>query len=83
MFELIFIEKETANVVYAVNEVVMVRHITASEVGFTDRHGHIRSCSFPHSEVLLVERYDETKPDPRRERAFLRDSNIRKALRWL
>lgn len=58
MFELIFIDRETGRVNYAVTDVSVIRHITPSEVGFTEKGGHIRSCSFPHSEKLEVNRID-------------------------
>lgn len=58
MFELIFINRKTGLVNYAVTDVTMVRHITPSEVSFTERGGRIRSCSFPRTEKLEVERID-------------------------
>lgn len=59
MFELIFVERKTGNVVYAINEVTLVRYVTPSEVGFVDKMGHIRSASFPHSENLEIKRMDD------------------------
>lgn len=56
MLVLIFINRETGEVAYAVNEVGLVRYVTPSEVGFTDKDGHIRAASFPHSEKLEVNR---------------------------
>lgn len=58
MFELIFRDRATGHVNYAVTDVAVIRHITPSEVGFTEKGGRIRSCSFPHSEKLEIDRID-------------------------
>lgn len=55
-FELIFRHRETGEVVYVVNDVSMIRHITPSEVGFVEKGGRIRSSSFPHTENVEVNR---------------------------
>jgi len=60
MFEIIFKDRETSKVLYAVTDVVTIRHITASEVGFTYRGGRISSCSFPRTEELEIRRIDQT-----------------------
>ena len=46
---------ETDKVEYAVTDVNLVRHITPSEVGFTDKTGRIRSMPFLHTERVEVE----------------------------
>lgn len=56
MFNLIFTDHKSGRVTYAVSEVTLVRYITPSEVGFTDRFGHIRASSFTQAEDLKVER---------------------------
>lgn len=56
MFELIFRDRDTGHVNYAVTEVTLIRHITPSEVGFTDKEGHIRSSSFIQTENLEIVR---------------------------
>lgn len=56
MFEIIFIDRETGQVRHAITDVTLIRHITPSEVGFTDKEGHIRSSSFTQNEYLTVER---------------------------
>lgn len=56
MFELVFIDRETDKVVYAIADVAVVRYVTLSEVGFTDTDGRIRSASFTRSEKLVVDR---------------------------
>lgn len=56
MFELIFINRETGEVNYAINDVTLVRYITPSEVGFVDTAGHIRSAIFLQTEKLEIER---------------------------
>lgn len=56
MFELIFINRETGKVTYAITSVACVRYITASEVGFIYKNGRKGSCSFPQTEKLEVER---------------------------
>lgn len=53
MMELVFIDKKTREVNYAVTEVERIRWITPSEVGFTCK-GRVRSASFPHNEVLEI-----------------------------
>lgn len=58
MFEIIFKNRKTGEVTYAVTEVTLIRHITPSEVGFTYRGGRISSCSFPHTEELEIKRID-------------------------
>lgn len=58
MFELIFVDRETGKVKYAVTEVTRIRHITSSEVGFTYKTGREASCSFPQTEKLEVNRIE-------------------------
>jgi hypothetical protein len=67
MFELIFIERETEKVVYAITDVRLVRYITGSEVGFVDSTGHIRASSFPQNEDLRVERIAKMTPERQQE----------------
>lgn len=54
MLELIFVNKETGQVNYAITGVSFVRYITPSEVGF-DKEGRSGSCSFLHTETLEVQ----------------------------
>jgi hypothetical protein len=56
MFELIFRDRETGYVNYAVTGITLIRHVTPSEVGFTDKDGHIRSSSFTQTENLEIVR---------------------------
>lgn len=53
MMELIFLDDETDEVKYAIDDVSHVRYITPSEVGF-DRNGRSGSASFPLTERLEV-----------------------------
>jgi hypothetical protein len=53
MLELVFAEKETGRVTYAITDVSRVRYVTSSEVGFYV-NGRARSCSFPHTERLEI-----------------------------
>jgi hypothetical protein len=55
MFELIFIDRKTGQVNYAIADVAYVRYITPSEVGF-DKEDRSGSASFPQTEKLEVER---------------------------
>jgi hypothetical protein len=55
MFELIFVDRETGRVNYAIDRVSRVRYITPSEVGF-DKEGRPGSASFTRTEKLEVER---------------------------
>lgn len=57
MFELIFIDRETSRVNYAITGVTRVRYITPTEVGF-DKDGRSGSASFPHTEKLEVDRIE-------------------------
>lgn len=57
MFELIFMDRKTDHVNYAITDVARVRYITASEVGF-DKDGRSGSVSFPQTEKLVVERIE-------------------------
>lgn len=57
MFELIFIDRTTEHVNYAITNITRIRYITSSEVGF-DKEGRSGSASFPQSEKLVVERID-------------------------
>lgn len=54
-FELIFIDRETGKVNYAITGVSRVRYVTPSEVGF-DKDGRSGSASFTHTEKLEVDR---------------------------
>lgn len=56
MFGLIFANRYTGSVMYAINNVTLVRYVTPSEVGFVDNHGHIRSTSFTQVENLEIAR---------------------------
>ena len=56
MFEIIFRDRQTGYVTYAITDVTLIRHITPSEVGFSDKEGHIRSASFPQSDHLEIVR---------------------------
>lgn len=56
MFEIRFVDRKTGRVNYAVTGVTMIRHITASEVGYTYKEGRNSSSSFPHTEDLEIER---------------------------
>lgn len=57
MFELVFVNRRTGKVVYAVTEVTRVRYITSSEVGY-DTNYRSGSVSFPRGEKLEVNRID-------------------------
>jgi hypothetical protein len=54
MLTIVFIEIATGNIVYAIGDVAVVRHITPSEIGFTYTGGRISSCAFPHTEKIEV-----------------------------
>ena len=54
--EIRFIDIETDKVNYAITGVRLIRHITLSEVGFTNSVGHIRSSSFLQTERLEIHR---------------------------
>lgn len=54
MLTILFIDIETDEVVYAIGEVTVIRHITPSEIGFTYKGGRISSCSFPQTEKIEV-----------------------------
>jgi hypothetical protein len=58
LFELIFIDRETGRVNYAITDVSRIRYITPSEVGF-DKDGRSGSSSFPHTEKLEVDRIEQ------------------------
>lgn len=68
MFELIFIDRETGRVNYAITGVMRVRYITPSEVGF-DKDGRSGSASFAYTEKLEVERVTHADPFKAREDA--------------
>ncbi len=55
LFELIFVDRETGEVKYAITNVTRVHYITPSEVGF-EADGWQRSTSFSRSEKLQVDR---------------------------
>jgi len=55
MFEIVFIDRKTGEVKYAVLTRV-VRYITASEVGYYTLDGRSTSISFPHTEKLEIDR---------------------------
>jgi hypothetical protein len=54
MLSILFINVETDQVVHAIAEVSVIRHITPSEIGFTYKDGCINSCSFLHNEKIEV-----------------------------
>lgn len=54
MLEIIFIDNKTDRVTYAIIDVRLVRYITPSEIGFTDRNSRNRSCAFPHTERIEI-----------------------------
>lgn len=56
MFELIFENRDTGQVTYAITNVTLIRYVTGSEVGFTDDRGHIRAAAFTQVENLKIER---------------------------
>lgn len=56
MFEIVFRDRKTGKVNYAVTGIKVIRHVTSSEIGFTDKDGHIRSSSFIHTENLEIVR---------------------------
>lgn len=56
MFTLIFLDRKTDRVTYAIPEVRIVRYITPSEIGFVDKISRIRLVSFMPTEDLKIER---------------------------
>ena len=58
MFELIFLDRETDGIKYTMTNVMLICHITTSEIGFVDADGRYSSCAFPPTEKLLVNRVD-------------------------
>lgn len=58
MFELIFMDRATDHVNYALTDISLIRYITSSEVGFRFKDGRPGSASFPQTEKLVVERIE-------------------------
>ncbi len=55
MMTILFLAREGGRVNYGINDIRLIRYITPSEIGFTDKTGRERSCAFPHTEVIQVE----------------------------
>lgn len=55
MLEILFIDKQSGRVNYAVTDISLVRYITPSEIGFTYVGGRKSSCAFPHTERVEVD----------------------------
>jgi hypothetical protein len=54
-FDVIFVDKETGRVNYAV-QTRFVLYVTMSEVGYVTLDGRKSSCSFTHAETLEIVR---------------------------
>ena len=55
-FELIFTDRESGRVTFAVTEVAVIRWITHSEIGMTMLDGSLARCRFAVNEKLEIER---------------------------
>lgn len=64
MLDILFLDNRNDHVNYAVTNVVGVRYVTASEIGFTYRGGRNSSCPFPQTERIEIV---HTTNSPRRE----------------
>jgi len=53
MLEILFVDKHTGMVNYAISDVSRIRYITPSEVGF-DKQGRSGSTAFLHTESLEI-----------------------------
>lgn len=58
MFEIVFVDRQTGKVKYAVTDVSVIRYVTPSEVGFVVKSGAIHGCPFPYSEKLEINRIE-------------------------
>jgi hypothetical protein len=58
MFELVFIDRLSSKVTYAITQVAVVRWVTQSEVGMTMLDGRLARCSFKNRERLEINRKD-------------------------
>jgi hypothetical protein len=58
MFELVFVDRKTGLVKYAITDVATIRYVTPSEVGFVAKRGTNHSCPFPYSEKLEINRLE-------------------------
>lgn len=54
MLEILFVDKKTGHVNYGVTDVMVVRYISASEIGFTYHNGRHSSCAFTRAERIEV-----------------------------
>lgn len=73
MLEILFLNRETGMVNYAVTGITLVRYITPSEIGFTYEGGRESSCAFPHTERIEVSH----KTDSPLRAALLRTVELR------
>ena len=55
-FELIFTDRESGRVTFAITEVAVIRWITQSEIGMTMLNGRLARCRFGVNEKLEIER---------------------------
>lgn len=56
--ELIFIEAKTGQRVFEVTDIVAIRWITPSEIGFTKLNGALGRCTFRDGEKLEINRIE-------------------------
>ena len=57
-FELVFVEVKNDKVVFAVTDIVTIRWITPSEIGFTKLDGRLGRCTFKKGERLVIQRIE-------------------------
>jgi len=58
MLEILFIDKKTGRVNYAVTGVSRIRYITPSEIGFDKKNNETTissGCPFPHTERIEIQ----------------------------
>jgi hypothetical protein len=59
--ELIFVDVSTDKVVFAITEIVHIRWITPSEIGFTKLDGQLARAKFKPGERLVIQRINDKR----------------------
>jgi hypothetical protein len=59
--ELIFVDVATDKIVFAVTEIVAIRWITPSEIGFTKLDGRLGRAKFKPGERLVIQRINDKR----------------------
>jgi hypothetical protein len=60
-FEMLFLDEKTGKTIFAVADIVAIRWITPSEIGFTKLDGRLGRCKFKEGEKLEIHRKNDRR----------------------